>query len=275
MYPRLFTIPKFLGIGPLTLHTYGVLMATALLVALWVAARQARRAGLDPARVTDLGIYALIAGLVGGKLALLLIDWRTYLERPRELLALLQSAGVFYGGFVLALVLTLWYVRRARLPLWPTLDVLAPAVAIGQAIGRVGCFFAGCCYGRPWTGPWAVTFRDVYATRQVGTPVDIPLHPTQLYESAGTLLLFLALIWLAPRKKFHGMVILTYAAGYASLRFVIEFYRGDAIRGSLFHGALSTSQFVALLVLIGCVALLPYLLKRQRIAAAASKSSDA
>jgi phosphatidylglycerol:prolipoprotein diacylglycerol transferase len=265
MHPRLFT-------WPFTLHTYGVLIATALLVGLWVVSRQARRAGLDVGRVTDLSIYAVIAGLVGAKLTLFLQDWRTYTRDWHELLSLLQSAGVFYGGFAAGLLLALWYVRRARLAPWPTLDVIAPGLAIGQAIGRLGCFAAGCCYGRPTSGPWGVTFRDIFATRTVGTPIDIALHPTQLYESAAVLALFFVLIWLAPRKRFHGMVILVYAIGYASLRFVIEFYRGDASRGSLFHGALSTSQVVAIVVVALGVVALPYVAKRQRLAAAAPQA---
>jgi phosphatidylglycerol:prolipoprotein diacylglycerol transferase len=270
MFPKLFTIPKILGLGPVTVHTYGVLIAIAFLVALWVISRQAAKAGLDRTRVIDLGVYTLIAGLVGGKLMLLITDWRTYAANPRELLSLLQSAGVFYGGFILALAVAIFYIRRARLPLWPTLDVMAPGVAIGQSIGRLGCLAAGCCHGRQCDLPWAVTFRDPWAARHLGTPIDIPLHPTQVYESLATLCIFLILIWTASRKRFHGQTILLYATLYAVARFIIEFFRGDASRGWVLGGLLSTSQAIAIVVLIAVAVLLPYLWKRRRVKPAAA-----
>jgi phosphatidylglycerol:prolipoprotein diacylglycerol transferase len=312
--------PDLLTFHGVTLHTYGVLLAVAFLIALWIAGVQAARAGLDRARITDLAVYALLAGIVGGKVALLIVDWRhcspflhalslvllgslltlpiavylarrysgrawavwaavvavaliviAVLYRPdrqvwREVLSFVQSAGVFYGGFLAALVIIVWYARRSGLTLWPTLDVLAPATAIGQAIGRLGCLAAGCCYGRVTDCAWAVTFRDPIAQRTVGTPLDVPVHPTQIYESLATLALFFALLWLAPRKRFHGQVAITYLLGYAVLRFVIEFFRGDD-RGTVFKGALSTSQFIALLVIVSVLVLLPRLWKRQRVSA--------
>jgi len=267
MYPRLFSIPPFTlfghVVGPITLHTYGVLLAIAFLAGLWVASRQARKAGLDPARITDMAVYVLIGGLIGAKLMLVAVEYKFYFQNPRELLSILQSGGVFYGGLLGALPVAWWYARRHALDGWRTADVLAPGVAVGQAIGRLGCFAAGCCYGRSCDKPWGVTFRDAYATRAVGTPLDIPLHPTQLYESAAVLLLFLGLLWLAGRKKFNGQVALAYMACYAVIRFVIEFYRGDAARGTVFHGLLSTSQFIAILVVLGVAVLYPYLRARQ------------
>lgn len=267
MHPRLFTIDSFQLFGrvwgPLTLHTYGVLLAIAFLAGLWIANRQARKSGLDPARITDMAVYVLIGGLIGAKLMLVAVEYQFYFHNPRELLSILQSGGVFYGGLLGALPVAWWYARRHALDGWRTADVLAPGVAVGQAIGRLGCFAAGCCYGRSCDKPWGVTFRDAYATRAVGTPLDIPLHPTQLYESAAVLLLFLGLLWLAGRKKFNGQVALVYMACYAVIRFVIEFYRGDAARGSVFHGLLSTSQFIAILVVLGAGALYPFVMRRR------------
>ena len=138
---------------------------------LWVASRQARAAGLDAARVTDMAVYVLIAGLVGAKVLLVIVEWNYYARNPRELLSILQSGGVFYGGLLGALPVAWWYARRHALPPWKTSDALAPAVVLGQCIGRLGCFSAGCCYGKPADVPWAVTFRDSYAARTVGTPV--------------------------------------------------------------------------------------------------------
>src|SRR5262249_43006580 len=145
------------NIGPLTLHTYGALMAIAFLAALWVVSREARKAGLDVQRTTDLAIYTLIGGLVGVRVLLAIIEWRYLSQPPRELISRVPSGGVFYGGFLGALPVAWWYIRRHGLPAWRTSDVLAPGLIIGQAIGRLGCFAAGCCYGMPASVPWAVT----------------------------------------------------------------------------------------------------------------------
>ena len=276
MYPRLFTLPAFdlfgQHIGPLTLHTYGVLLALAFLSGLWVVSREAKKAGLDAAVITDMAVYVLIGGLVGAKLLLLLVEWSYYSKHPGEIRGLLQSGGVFYGGLLGAFPVAWWFARRHRLDAWKTADVLAPGVAIGQAVGRLGCFAAGCCYGRPADVPWAVTFHDVYATRQVGTPIDTPLHPTQLYESAATLAIFMFLRWLSGRKRFDGQVTLAYILLYAVARFVIEFYRGDAARGMVLGGWLSTSQFIAILMVLVVLFLYPYVLRKERPKTAAATS---
>jgi len=268
MHPKLLTLPAFdlLGrhIGPLTLHTYGVLLAIAFITGLWVASRQAKSAGLDSARVTDMAVYVLIAGLIGAKILLVLVEWNYYAKNPRELLSILQSGGVFYGGLIGAFPVAWWYARKHALPPWRTADVLAPAVAIGQAIGRLGCFAAGCCYGRPANVPWAVTFRDAYASRTVGTPLDTPLHPTQVYEAIACLVIFFGLTAMARRKRFDGQVTLAYVILYAVARFAIEFYRGDAVRGTVF-GWLSTSQFIALLMVLAAAVILPAVAKRNRV----------
>jgi phosphatidylglycerol---prolipoprotein diacylglyceryl transferase len=267
MYPRLFTLPAFdvfgRQIGPLTLHTYGVLLALAFLAGLWVVSVQAKKAGLDATVITDMAVYVLIGGLVGAKLLLLLIEWSYYSKHPGEIWGLLQSGGVFYGGLLGAFPVAWWFARRHHLDGWRTADVLAPGVALGQSIGRLGCFAAGCCYGRPAEVPWAVTFHDVYATRQVGTPIDTPLHPTQLYESLATLVIFVFLRWLWGHKRFEGQVTLAYVFLYAAARFVIEFYRGDAARGMVLGGWLSTSQFIAILMILGVLFLYPYVLRKQ------------
>ena len=272
MYPRLFTIPAFHLFrwepGPFTLHTYGLLLAIAFLTGLYVASRQARKAGLDSNRVADLGIYVLIAGMLGAKLLLVVVDFPHYRANPDELLSIFQSGGVFYGGLLAALPVAAWYSRRHGLPGWATADALAPGVVIGQSIGRLGCFSAGCCFGKPASVAWAVTFRDAYANRYVGTPLDVPLHPTQLYESLLTLGIFFLLLRIASRKTFNGQVVVAYLALYAVARFVVEIYRGDAARGMVLGGLLSTSQLIAVLMLLAAAALTPYLMKRQRIAPA-------
>src|SRR6266576_627378 len=240
MYPRLFEL------GPITVYTYGVLLAAAYLLGLKLAMSRAKARGLDANRVLDLGIYIIISALIGAKLLLLITDFRAFTADPRELLTLARSGGVFYGGLILAVAVALWYIRRVGLPLWTTCDVFAPGIALGHVVGRFGCFFAGCCYGRPTSVPWAITFKDPFAAANVGTPLNRPLHPTQLYE-AGAELLILAVLLITERKgrPFPGRTFWLYMRLYAISRFIIEFYRGDE-RGAV--GMFSTSQFISIVL---------------------------
>lgn len=267
MYPKIFTIPAFElsghTWGPFSLHTYGLLLVTALLAALWLAGRLSKAEGLDPQKVQDLGIASIIAGLVGAKLLLVLVDFDQYRLSPRALLDVLQSGGVFYGGLLGGIPVAWWYIKKHRLPLFRTLDVMAPAVALGQAIGRLGCFAAGCCYGAPSTTVWSVIFHDESAHALVGVPLGIPLHPSQLYESLGTTALLFGLLAVRKRRRFQGQVFSFYLIGYAVLRFSLEFLRGDVARGSVFGGTLSTSQFIAILVAFLTLAALPLIAKRK------------
>jgi len=275
MFPSLFTLPAFTAfgreLGPFTLHTYGVVLAMGFLVGLWVAHWQAKRAGLDAGRIADMAVYVLIAGLVGAKLMLVAVEWRTTYSRMglRELLwSVVQSGGVFYGGLLGGLLVALYFARRYALSVWATADALAPGVVIGQSIGRLGCFAAGCCWGRPASVPWAVTFTDVYAARNVGTPIDTPLHPSQIYESLATFLIFAVLVWIAPRKRFHGQVLVAYLVLYSTARFALEYFRGDAGRG--FIGPLSTSQALAIVLVLLAGVLFVKLRKTQAMAPAAA-----
>jgi phosphatidylglycerol:prolipoprotein diacylglycerol transferase len=267
MHPRLLTIPAFhlfqWSVGPLSIPTYGTLLAIAFLAGLWVVAREARRQGLDPQILTDLAVWALLGGLIGARILLVVVDWDYYWSNPREMWSLVRSGGVFYGGLVGGILVGIWYVLRHKLSVWRVADVTAPAIVLGQSIGRLGCLAAGCCWGKPTDVAWAVKFRDIQAARDLHTPVDIPLHPTQIYESMACAVIFLFLIWLAGRKKFHGQVALTYVILYSVARFIIEFYRGDAARGHV--GPVSTSQFIALILVPVAFLLWPALSSKQRI----------
>jgi phosphatidylglycerol:prolipoprotein diacylglycerol transferase len=254
MYPRLFEL------GPVTVYAYGVLLAAAYLLGLKFAMVRARERGLDDARVLDLGIYIIVSALVGAKLLLVLTDLQTFINNPRELLTLVRAGGVFYGGLILAVVVAIWYIRRVRLPLWSTCDVFAPGIALGHVVGRLGCFFAGCCYGRETTVPWAVTFTDEFARTNVGTPLNVPLHPTQLYE-AGAEGVILALLLATERRwrPFAGRTFWLYLLLYGVSRFVIEFYRGDP-RGAI--AGLSTSQFISVMLVPLSIGMLVYLARQ-------------
>ena len=245
MHPVLFDLP--LGrFGTFTVGTYGLFYALGFLLALRLAMAYARREGIDAARIVDLGIVVLLAGFIGAKLLLYLLDFRFYATHPMEMVRGLRSAGVFYGGFALAGVAGLLYARRAGLPLARTADLAAPAAALGQAIGRIGCFLAGCCYGRSCSLPWAVTFTDPRAYDLTGVPLGTPLHPTQLYHAAADALILALTVLMMRRRRVPGQVFWTYVLAYAALRFIVEFYRGDTVRGLYLGGTLSTSQIAAL-----------------------------
>jgi phosphatidylglycerol:prolipoprotein diacylglycerol transferase len=240
MHPILFEIRGF------PIYTYGLLLAVAYLLGLQFALVRARARGLDANRIMDLGIWIIVSALVGAKVMLLVVERDKVSMEPAELLNLFRSAGVFYGGLIAAVVVALWYLRRHRMPMWAVTDVFAPGIALGHVVGRLGCLLAGCCFGRPTSVPWAITFNDPLAAQNAGTPLGIPLHPTQLYEAGAELLILGVLLLLERRgRPFPGRTFWTYMLLYGISRFIVEFYRGDP-RGVV--GAFSTSQFVSLLI---------------------------
>ncbi|MCA1632743.1 MAG: prolipoprotein diacylglyceryl transferase [Acidobacteria bacterium] len=258
-------LPEIFRIGSFPVNTYGVLLALAFLAALFAAARLGERDGLKRERVFDLGLWMLVAALVGSKLLLLVVE-PEYRHEPLRLLSLdfLRSGGVFYGGFLGGLAAAVFLMRRYGMPFWKTTDAFAPALALGQSIGRVGCFAAGCCWGKECALPWGVEFTE-RGHEVTGVPTGVHLHPTQLYESGAALLIFLFLVWLHRRKRFDGQVLLSYAVLYGAARFTIEFFRDDPrgdILGLTSLTGLSTSQLISLLVGLGGLVLL--VLRRRR-----------
>lgn len=252
MYPELFSL------GPVTVYSYGVLLAASYLLGLQLARSRAKRWGLDSNRVLDLGIYIIIAALIGAKLLLLVVDFDQFRQAPGDILSLARSGGVFYGGLILAVVVAFWYIHKHALPFWTTCDVFAPGIALGHVTGRLGCLAAGCCYGRPTELPWGITFTNPLAAENVGTPLGIPLHPTQVYEAGAELLILGFLLAFERRgRPFAGRTFWAYMLLYAVSRFVIEFFRGDP-RGMVF-GVLSTSQFISLILAPMSVGMLLYL----------------
>lgn len=254
MYPRLISLPFY------TLHTFGVLLAAAYLMALWWLVRTGRREGFHPDMLTSLGFWAIVGAIVGAKGLMVLRTLPEYLAHPSEFFSasFLTSAGDFYGGFiggVVASVIFFW--RNPSLSFWPLADLCAPAIALGQGIGRIGCLMAGDDYGSRTDVPWAVTFSHPDAAAIGGAPLGIPLHPVQLYESIFCFALFFVLIRLARHKKFDGQILIAYSVLYAVGRFVIEYFRGDVDRGFLFGGIFSTSQFIAVVMFLMAVAVFP------------------
>lgn len=252
MHPVLFKI------GAFPIGTYGVLLALSALAALGLGRMLAPKAGLDPERIVDLFVYSLLAAFVGAKVALIVGDFKEFSDHPMQfMMENLRSFGAFYGGFVLAVAVAIVYLRRHRISFWDAADVTSICLVLGQAMGRWGCFFAGCCYGKPTNLPWGMVFPAVPICAD-GTAI----HPWPLYESFADLAIFAVLMVLFSRRKFSGQVFLVYVLLYAAARGLLEFLRGDEVRGLYFHDTVSLSQIVALAAF--ALAAVFYVLRRKK-----------
>jgi phosphatidylglycerol:prolipoprotein diacylglycerol transferase len=237
--------PVLLQIGSLTIYTYGFFVAVGFLAGMFLAHNEAKRLGEDPGRILDLFFYLLIAAIVGSRLFYVGTNPGEYLERPLEIVKIWSGGLVFYGGFVGGLAAALIYIKKKRMVLWRTADILAPSIAAGQFLGRIGCFFAGCCYGKESELPWAVTFTHPHTL----APAGEPLHPTQLYSAASNLIIFSVLWILRKRKGYNGQIFWMYALLYGITRTLIEIFRGD-FRGPSVFGILSVSQVIGVLIVL-------------------------
>jgi phosphatidylglycerol:prolipoprotein diacylglycerol transferase len=243
-------LPKLIDTGGFFLPTYGVLVAIAFLVAIWLTGKLAVKAGLQPDKITNLAIYCALAGMAGAKLLMFAFDWRTYLLHPSEIFTLstLQAAGVYQGGLLLAILVAFLYMRHNGLPGLVTADVFAPGLALGHAIGRLGCLSAGCCWGSVCHRPWAITFTNPQAHEITGVPLGIPLHPAQLYESVAELFIFGFLYRRFHRSHGDGEIIGWYLLLYSGVRFVVEFFRNheqDLVAGLSLTQWISAGTFIA------------------------------
>ncbi|MCD6139235.1 MAG: prolipoprotein diacylglyceryl transferase [Deltaproteobacteria bacterium] len=253
MHPILFHI------GPFALHSYGVFVAMAFLSAMGLALREARRVGEDPEKILDLCFYVLVAAIAGSRILYVVVNWPTFEQDPVEIVRIWHGGLVFYGGFIGAFIAAWWYIRSKKLSFLKTADVLAPSIAFGQFVGRIGCFCAGCCYGKPSNLPWAVVFTDPESL----APRGIPLHPTQLYSSLNGLLIFALLVGLRRIKSFDGQLFWSYVLLYAVTRSIIEIFRGDP-RGMFFGGAISTSQLLGSIMAAVAIVMLIVLKRRKQ-----------
>ena len=261
--------PLLLDLGFFNVYSYGVILAAAYVLALRFALHRAGGAGLDGQRIVDLGIIGIISAVVGAKLMLVVVDFDRFAGDPSQLRVLVSSGGVFYGGLLLAVPVCWWYIRRSGLPLWTTCDLFAPGIALAQGVGRMGCLLAGCCYGQPTEAPWGITFTSTLAAANVGTPLNIALHPTQVYEAVAVLLILGVLLAGERRwRAFPGRTFWTYLLLYGVARIVLELFRGDP-RGMVFD-ALPTSQFVSALIVPASIVMLVLLGRRGAAAAGAS-----
>ena len=270
-------------------HTYGILVASGFLVAMTLAARAAERAGLDRDKVMDLSFGILVAAMVGSRILFFMVNWGDYAHDLLGIFEFWKGGLVFYGGFIGAVLFSLWYMGKHQMPFLPYADALGPTVAIGQALGRLGCFSAGCCWGAACDAHYAFAARFppeslAYQSQAQnhliapGALHTIPIHPTQLYEALGCALIFAFLTYWRSRKRFHGELLALYLMLYAPLRAFVETFRGDEERGRVFnflggwaHHAwwnLSTSELISVGIFAAGVAI--YLTQSRRAVAAAA-----
>ena len=237
--------PTLLQLGKLTIYTYGFFLALGFLTGIFLAKHEAKRVDEDPDKILDLAFYILIAAIVGSRFFYVATNPKIYLASPLEMFKIWNGGLVFYGGFIAALVTALFYMRIKNMPVWKTTDIIAPSLALGQTLGRLGCLFAGCCFGKTCDLPWAITFThpDTLA------PSAIPIHPTQLYSALTNFIIFIFLFSFRKKKKFDGQLFWTYVFLYGITRSIIENFRGD-FRGELVFGVLSISQATGCLMAI-------------------------
>jgi phosphatidylglycerol:prolipoprotein diacylglycerol transferase len=254
MYPILFHL------GPLTAHAYGTLIFLGIVAGLLVGRAECRRVGLDPQVASEVVLGGIVAGVLGGKVLFLLTVAPQELARNPALLTDLGQGLVWYGVLAANLLWVAAYARLLRLRPLLLIDGGIPCLVLGHAIGRLGCFLAGCCWGRPTDLPWAVTFRDPRSL----APIGIPLHPTQLYLSLHSLAVF-ALLWRwRRRKRYDGEVLLVAMVAYGLGRLPIEWLRGDVSR-ALGTGP-AISEWVSVAAALSAAALLVLRRRRERAA---------
>lgn len=242
MHPVLFSL------GPFTLYAYGLFLALGFFAGLMVSRREAGLLGENPDTVTDIVFYLIIFGVLGGRLFFILTNLQSFIKHPMNVFRVWEGGLVFYGGFIFAALSVFVYTKIKKISLWKYADILAPGLAIGHALGRIGCLMAGCCYGRQCDLPWAIVFHNHNSL----APLEIPLHPTQIYEALSNLAIFGALMAFRRKKQVDGQVFWVYVFLYGVMRIVIEFFRGDD-RGDFLFGVVSVSQSIGILMILASV----------------------
>mgnify|MGYP001571272748 CR=1 FL=1 len=236
--------PILIEIGNFPIHSYGVLIAIGFILCIWVSMREATRLGLPAARIVDLGIQSLFVGMLGARILFILTRLDYFREYPLEMFYVWEGGLVFYGGPILAFPYLIYFCKKHALPLLKIVDIAAVALPLAHAIGRLGCFAAGCCHGHATTMPWGISLNSDLVERHLR---GFSIHPTQLYESLSLFGLFFFLRARRRRVKFDGELAVIYVFAYSIIRCIVEAFRGDSIRGFLIEGILSTSQFIAIL----------------------------
>ena len=248
--------PILIKIFGITIYTYGFMFALGIGTGIFLSLWTAKKEGIDTDKFSDLIFWTVIVGIVGAKL-LLIITNPQMLKSPTFFSDILRSGGTFYGGIVFGLPFVIIYARKKKLPLLKLSDIVAPYIALGHGFGRLGCFSAGCCYGRPTDSFLGVMFKNPIAHQNTGVPLYTRIYPTQLMESILNFMNFIVLFIFYRKKKYDGTVFILYVMNYAVIRFFLEFFRGDPDRGYVFGGvdrpfsSLSVPQLISLIGFFG------------------------
>jgi len=255
MHPILFQIGNF------TIYAYGFFIVVGFALAVFLAALKIRKLNIRISleEVVDLLFYTVLSGFLGSRMLFVLINFEAYRRNPLLMFKIWEGGLVFYGGLIPAAMVALWYMKRRRLPIWKLADLISSLIALGLSFGRIGCFLAGCCYGRETSLPWAVVFKNPDSLARL----NVPLHPTQLYDAVNGLAIFFFLNWMEKRKTFDGQIFWLFLFLYSVTRFFIEIFRDDP-RGFLFGDFLSTSQAIGILLAIPSIFMLFYMEKKHR-----------
>jgi len=237
--------PVLLKLGPLTIHTYGFFIAIGFVTAIFIAKNESIKVHIDPEVMMDLCFYMLISGLIGARIFYVIIEWDTFSNNLLEIFKIWHGGLVFFGGFIFSMFFCFFYVKKYKIDFLKTVDILAPCIAIAHAFGRLGCFSAGCCYGKACDLPWAVTFTHPQTLALQNTP----LHPVQIYSAFMNLFIFIVLMYYRRSNKIDGMISVLYLFMYGIGRFLVEFFRGDD-RGTFVFNAFSPAQFIGIMLII-------------------------
>jgi phosphatidylglycerol:prolipoprotein diacylglycerol transferase len=251
--------PILFQLNGLTVYAYGSILALGFMVGMALILLKARKEGVSMERVVELFCLAILSALIGARGLHVLVNLPLFIEDPSKIFKVWEGGLVFYGGFLLAVLTAIGYMRWHRLPIWKMADLFTPSIALGLFFARIGCFMAGCCYGGETSLPWAVTFTDPHSLARL----HIPLHPTQLYEAGSGLVLFFFLIGMEKRRSYDGQIFWLFLLLYSLVRFLIEFVRDDP-RGFLWGAFLSTSQTIGICLAILSLFMLFYLRRRPR-----------
>lgn len=249
--------PILLKIGNLNIYTYGVILALAFTVGMYIAARESKIQGENPEKVLDLTFYILLFSLLGARLLYVVVEWDMFKDKPLEIIKIWKGGFVYYGGLFFGMAVVVVYSKIRNMNVWRILDILAIALALGLFVGRWACFSAGCCYGKSTSLPWGMVFQHKLSI----APTGVHLHPTQIYSSLNGLIMYFVLIYVRRHKTYNGQVALFSLIYYSITRSLIEILRGDP-RGWVIEGYLSTSQFISIPVFIGALVLYIYFSKK-------------
>lgn len=259
MFPILIKFNSF------TIYTYGFFVATGFLIALILLEWNLKKNNLPVKEISNLVFYLFIVAFLGSKILMILSEFKYYISYPREILGTIRAGGHFFGALLFGIPFAFLYLKKKKIPFLPVADVFAPSIALAHSFGRLGCFSAGCCYGKEFNCPISVTFTNPIAHQHTGVPLGVPLFPTQLAEAIFNFLNFIFLFLLLKKKGKEGKVFSFYIFNYSVWRFLIEFFRGDPDRGIILQKpfTFSVPQLISTIGVIFAIFLFVKIKKRK------------